>query len=407
MIELILRMYTLGSEFFRKWNKWNAIDVVIVLLVGVHAVPFTAFNDTAIELAGIVGIVRMVRFGRFLSVFAAFPTLYLMLQGLAGIVTTVLWGIALMGMLLVMWSVLSMHSVRTIISDDGDVLDLDPYCMEAFSSTSQTAMYFFRTILAGDSWGLCAVPIIAHAPWTVLIFGGSQLTVTFGAANLILSVIVEKSVEARENDSKARSRRQLQEKLDFEHTWRSSLERADQNNDGFLTVDEVVHSYEDDETVRVEFMKMGIDRTDLRNLFYLLGADRHVGLSINDLVSIFQKAQLQDERVYSMTMRLLMEQISFMMRGRYLSRSGEHDVHGQRSSSDAQHDVHDQRSSSDAWTDASSSQTYKASFSDADQPPSSDIEELQATASDHACPVPAGAASSSQSPRSDHHAFPN
>jgi hypothetical protein len=450
IIELILRMYACGSEFFRVGVKWNVIDVVIVLLAGVHAIRFTAFNNAGTQL---VGIARMVRFGRFLSVFEAFPTLYLMLRGLAGIVSTMLWGSALMGLLLVMWSVLAMHSVRTVISDHGDVLGLDPYCKEAFSSIFETAMYFFKTILAGDSWGLCASPIIAHAPWTFFIFGGSVLTVTFGAANLILSVIVEKSVEAREADSHAVILRKRQEKIEFANTMYSVLEKADSDGSGTLTLDELVRGYEGDATLRNEFNKMDIDRTDLRNLFYLLGADEHVGLSYTELISLLQKARLQDMRVYLMTMRLQIEQIAAMMHGCYLSRSGEHDVHGQSSSSGAWRDqavrhvstrsssksvkfasestgasadstsddasgsgslpsepasAFPQRLATNPQTDASAeacgAAEDEATF--ADQLPISDIKELQAVVSDHTCPVPAAAASSSQIPQPEHYAFP-
>merc|ERR1712039_644342 len=92
---------------------------------------------------------------------------------------------------------------------------------------------------------------------------------------------------------------------------------------GTITLDELVRGYEGDATLRQEFNMMDIDRTDLRNLFDLLGADEHVGLSYTELVSLLQKARLQDMRVYLLTMRLQIEQIAAMMHGCYLSRSRE------------------------------------------------------------------------------------
>ena len=39
-----------------------------------------------------------------------------------------------------------------------------------------------RTVIAGDSWGHIAVPVIEAYPATAVIFVGSLLTLVFGAA---------------------------------------------------------------------------------------------------------------------------------------------------------------------------------------------------------------------------------
>ena len=49
-------------------------------------------------------------------------------------------------------------------------------------------LLLFQTVIAGDSWGKIAVPVIHAAPATVMIFVGSQLTIVFGVLNLIVAV---------------------------------------------------------------------------------------------------------------------------------------------------------------------------------------------------------------------------
>lgn len=49
-------------------------------------------------------------------------------------------------------------------------------------------LLLFKTVIAGDSWGELAVPVIQKHPATAIIFVGSQLTLVFGVVNLIVAV---------------------------------------------------------------------------------------------------------------------------------------------------------------------------------------------------------------------------
>ena len=50
-------------------------------------------------------------------------------------------------------------------------------------------LLLFKTVIAGDSWGEIAVPVIEEYPATALIFMGSLLTLVFGVLNLIVAVV--------------------------------------------------------------------------------------------------------------------------------------------------------------------------------------------------------------------------
>jgi len=50
-------------------------------------------------------------------------------------------------------------------------------------------LLIFKTVVAGDSWGDVAVPLIEHDPWVATgIFVGSHLTIVFGVLNLVVAV---------------------------------------------------------------------------------------------------------------------------------------------------------------------------------------------------------------------------
>ena len=44
--------------------------------------------------------------------------------------------------------------------------------LEAFDSVFMVMLMFFQTLMAGDSWGDCAVPMIQKNPLSIVIFGG-------------------------------------------------------------------------------------------------------------------------------------------------------------------------------------------------------------------------------------------
>ena len=50
-------------------------------------------------------------------------------------------------------------------------------------------LLLFKTVIAGDSWGQLAVPVIRAYPYTALLFVGAYLTIVFGVLNLIVAVV--------------------------------------------------------------------------------------------------------------------------------------------------------------------------------------------------------------------------
>ena len=61
-------------------------------------------------------------------------------------------------------------------------------CQTAMSSVMQADLLLTKTVIAGDSWGEIAVPVIQEHPATAIIFIGSLLTLVFGVLNIIVAV---------------------------------------------------------------------------------------------------------------------------------------------------------------------------------------------------------------------------
>ena len=63
------------------------------------------------------------------------------------------------------------------------------FCRSSLHSVLNANLLIFKTVVAGDSWGDVAVPLIEHHPWVATgIFVGSHLTIVFGVLNLVVAV---------------------------------------------------------------------------------------------------------------------------------------------------------------------------------------------------------------------------
>ena len=62
--------------------------------------------------------------------------------------------------------------------------------MRLASEVMEANLLLFKTVIAGDSWGELAVPVIQAHPATAFIFIGSLLTLVFGVLNLIAAELI-------------------------------------------------------------------------------------------------------------------------------------------------------------------------------------------------------------------------
>ena len=63
-------------------------------------------------------------------------------------------------------------------------------------------MTIFQIAIVGDGWGTFVQPLIAASPVAGVVLVFLVLVFLLGFSNLIMSVIVEKAVEAREEDER-------------------------------------------------------------------------------------------------------------------------------------------------------------------------------------------------------------
>ncbi|CAK9000027.1 unnamed protein product, partial [Durusdinium trenchii] len=86
------------------------------------------------------------------------------------------------------WAMLMVEFVHPLVVQMQQEAVLDcPECIRSTSSIMAANLLLFKTVIAGDSWGHIAVPVIEHSPATAIIFCGSLMTTVFGVLNLLIA----------------------------------------------------------------------------------------------------------------------------------------------------------------------------------------------------------------------------
>jgi hypothetical protein len=143
------------------------------------------------------------------------------------------------------------------------------------------------------TWIAC-IPVIEQdvlgllLPLTVMVIG-------VGAMNLILAVVVDCAVEARE----AKDTQKFMEKVDAELRHKKELvtfiREMDINQDGRLCLDELMHTVEANEEFRFRLAKVGLTPEELEQLMLAIG-DKHGQITYRQFCNVIDALQDPEHR---------------------------------------------------------------------------------------------------------------
>eukprot|EP00435_Cladocopium_sp_Y103_P043059 s1104_g12.t1 len=248
-------------------DRWFALDLVIVGS-GVLQLFLSAIGISVDEVA-LLRVLRVVRIMRLFRLFRKFRFLkelrkLLKMTGLC--FKTLCWSLLFGFVIMTSWAMLAVELLSPYMSDMTET--------GIWKSVLNANLLIFKTVVAGDSWGDVAVPLIEHHPWLATgIFVGSHLTIVFGVLNLVVAVVVDTFAEQRMRDVTTMA---MEMDEDAEEDLRD-LDRMflqiDANNDGTLTFDELLEGAMKVREFQNRLRVMDIDQNDLQQLFLMLDHD--------------------------------------------------------------------------------------------------------------------------------------
>lgn len=295
VFELAARIWLDGVQFF--FSKLNIFDTILV------------FADLFLSIRGQVGdaqeqppfvifrVVRVMRLLRVIRRIAVVRELWLMLHGMVSAMKAMIFAVTFIVISCIILSVLAVDLIQPYNEQLALAETFHEDCVRcpvAFSSISRATYTWFLLIFAGELWGDMAVPIMEAAPGLVLIFLPAFVMINLGLLNLILTVIVDRAAEAREDD-------QHQMIADKEEQMKKAQQRLlkicaemDDDDSGCLTLQEMEQGFETNKEFAASLKIMDVGQADLKTVFNILDDDKSGTITYREFVDQIHKMKTQE-----------------------------------------------------------------------------------------------------------------
>lgn len=200
-----------------------------------------------------------------------------MMQGLVGAMRAIIFATLLLAAVLTLWGIVAVETVQPaniLLFDEGVYGDCArEICRDAFSSVLRSVFTFLKTIVAGDSWGQLAIPLLIYYPGTCVVILGSLFSVQLGLLNLIVAIIVEGAAQARLEDDDLIDTMRQEEFVRSMQRLMKVFDSIDLDNSGTLTKDEILLAYEVNADFFAILQSMDINTDDIALVFEVMDSD--------------------------------------------------------------------------------------------------------------------------------------
>ncbi|CAJ1374741.1 unnamed protein product [Effrenium voratum] len=286
--ELLLAFCANGLNVCKEWL--GLIDTLIVVGGWAEVIVAAAVHAEIAVPLGLLRIFRLLRIVRAVQLLRRvrmFRELYKLITMMASVFRTLLWSFLLCFIVMTAFAMLIVEFVNPIVIDLNENFGTFEDCKECLESTAtvmEANLLLFQTVIAGDSWGQIAVPVIHAAPATAMIFVGSQLTLVFGVLNLIVAVVVDTFAEARQSDVEALAEDLESDLQTDREKLREVFHRIDKSGTGELSLSELIAGAKNDAVFRSRLRVMDIDENDLQQLFQMIDIDESGSLQVSEFI---------------------------------------------------------------------------------------------------------------------------
>lgn len=293
VFELAIRLWAFRWRYFR--SAMNVFDLTVVSL-DVFA-EILGFANVEINLPlSALRILRLGRLLRFLRTVHFFHELYVMCHLMVAACRTIFWAACLLIVMLILWGILAvelLHPLNTEIAETTTAYDDCERCPRAFSSVQQSCLTFFQQIIAGDSWGQVSLVIIENYPAAGVFAFLVLVTMNLGLMNLVVTVIVDKAQEAREENLASQAESVEQAWARTKETLLALCMSIDADKSGEISLEELIKGFEVEGSFADTMDKMGIEKLDISTLFEVLDEDGSGNVSYAEFIDHLWKMKTQ------------------------------------------------------------------------------------------------------------------
>ncbi|CAE7235679.1 CAC [Symbiodinium natans] len=263
VVELVIRIYS------RSWwpfiaDNWNKFDFGLVLLSLLDTFLLEQISDSAGSLSSL-RVLRVLRVARVLRLLRFFKPLWLLVIGAVDAMRALLWAWVLISILIYIFAILLTRTVG--FAHQGATDDVDKY----FGNLLYSCFTLFQ-VMTLEGWPDVARAATNVEPWVWIVFIAFLLITTFSIMNMIVSVIVDSTLEAA-LDQKLQAMRDQEYQTSMAAVKVDEVfRRADGNGDGHITKEELMQALLKPD-VRLYLREVGIDITNAEFIFDVIDYD--------------------------------------------------------------------------------------------------------------------------------------
>eukprot|EP00930_Biecheleria_cincta_P073564 TRINITY_DN60844_c0_g1_i1.p1 TRINITY_DN60844_c0_g1~~TRINITY_DN60844_c0_g1_i1.p1 ORF type:complete len:594 (+),score=93.46 TRINITY_DN60844_c0_g1_i1:63-1844(+) len=310
-VDLLLRAFVERRLFV--FSGFNWLDIIIVVLAYVEIIVAAVSGEDSASWLAYLRMLKLARILRVVRLFRVFPQLYSLVAGFISTALAIFWGGVMIFFLLTMWSLITVEIVAPLRSNIPFPPENRDWCEAAFSSVINGILFYFQTLIAGDSWGACSIPISRAHPPLVLVFTGALLMIQLGFTNLILAVIVDNSAASREEDQrKLLKMERTKEDAEMMNMYKV-LHEFDADASNTISFDELNTAFSSDLGMKKKLVSLGITSVELEELFTLMDPERRGECSYFDIMDTIRKIEKQDPRSQGIMAGLHFKRITRML----------------------------------------------------------------------------------------------
>lgn len=312
IVELTVRLYVFRWHFFM--SNFNIMDFAIVGIDCVfEALGFAIGDMPDVTMLRILRVLRSLRFVRAVRSLVFFRELYMIMNGFFAAMKAIIWATVLLFVVLMLWSVVAVELVNPLVKEmekKNELVDAEERMPRAFSSTMNSMLTFTQTVVAMDAWGDFHIPVIEKHPYSMILFLAVLVTVNLGLMNLILSVIVGKAQQARQEDLTFKIQEKEEEYERMKKELLALCAELDEDSSSLLTLDELLQGFDSNPEFHLAMAAMDVSREDMSNLFNVLDEDGSGEVAYEEFVDQLHKTKTQDSHVVLVFIRGLLKDIA-------------------------------------------------------------------------------------------------
>eukprot|EP00927_Polykrikos_kofoidii_P044375 TRINITY_DN38354_c0_g1_i1.p1 TRINITY_DN38354_c0_g1~~TRINITY_DN38354_c0_g1_i1.p1 ORF type:complete len:610 (-),score=115.20 TRINITY_DN38354_c0_g1_i1:190-2019(-) len=288
--ELLVRIAWERSHWIRSLWNWLDLFVVVSAVVESWILPsLAAFmaGSNKLSMVTLLRIVRIMRLIRVVRLVRMFRGMYAMVIAFQEAMSSMVWVCCIMAIGMYVCAIFT----TTVIGRNPDLMDVKiarDTAKDRFG-TLPRSIYSLFELMTLEGWHQVGRPLVMQRPALFLFIFAYIMVFTFGLLNMIVAVIVEKTLSSAKTlealDSTDHTLEQVQSLLQMRELFSSNGSILDGDSEGCVTHSQFVSAVLANEELRNFLVLMGLPSDDPEGVWSVLDVHGADVLSVTDLIS--------------------------------------------------------------------------------------------------------------------------